>query len=285
MELKTERLVLRPLCAQDLDTCNEYAMDAQTCRYMLFLPNQTSDETLAFLRSCEESWRGERIDAFEFAVTLDGRHIGAVSVYMEDGYAELGWILNKAYQGKGYAFEAARAMMDFAIEVLDCDRIVAHCDTRNAPSYRLMEKLGMRRVGENEREYPDERGAAREYEYEWRSGFAPNGEDRKPFSLDRMHEIQTELQAKYFDKWGGLSPQQSVRTLLWMMGEAGEVADIIKKKGENAIMNDAQIRRDFVEEMCDVLMYFNDLMLCFGITPEELETVYEAKHARNMKRW
>ena len=109
--------------------------------------------------------------------------------------------------------------------------------------------------------------------------------ERKPFSLNRMHEIQTELQARYFDKWGGLSPERSVRTLLWMMGEAGEVADIIKKKGENSIMNDPEIRHDFVEEMCDVLMYFNDLMLCYDITPEELEAVYEAKHRRNMKRW
>ncbi len=109
--------------------------------------------------------------------------------------------------------------------------------------------------------------------------------ERKPFSLSRMQEIQTELQAKYFDKWGGLSPERSVRILLWMMGEAGEVADIIKKKGERAIMDDSDIRHDFVEEMCDVMMYFNDLMLCYGITPEEMEAVYEAKHRRNMKRW
>jgi len=281
MELKTERLVLRPLGTQDLNTCNEYAMDAETCKYMLFLPNHTSEETLAFLQGCEAGWRQDPITSFEFAITLDGRHIGAVSVSKEDYGMEMGWILHKAYQGNGYAYEAARALIDFAIEVLDADRIVAHCDTRNAPSYRLMEKLGMRRVAEDEREYPDERGAAREYTYEW----THSEPERKPFSLNRMHEIQTELQAKYFDKWGGLSPERSVRTLLWMMGEAGEVADIIKKKGEKAIMNDPQIRHDFVEEMCDVLMYFNDLMLCYGITPEELEAVYEAKHTRNMNRW
>lgn len=281
MELKTERLVLRPLGVQDLDTCNEYAMDAQTCQYMIYLPNQTSGDTLAFLHNCEADWQQDPIKAFEFAITLEGRHIGAVSLTKEEYGMEMGWILNQDYQGEGYAYEAACALMDFAIEVLDAERIVAHCDTRNAPSWRLMEKLGMQRVVEGEREYPDERGIAREYEYEWKHS-KPEGQ---PFSLNRMHEIQTELQAKYFDKWGGLSPEHGVRTLLWMMGEAGEVADIIKKKGEKAIMNDPQIRHDFVEEMCDVLMYFNDLMLCFGITPEELQDVYEAKHARNMKRW
>lgn len=168
MELKTERLVLRPLGTQDLDTCNEYALDADTCRYMIYLPNRTSAETLAFLQGCEANWQQDPITAFEFAVTLDGRHIGAVSICKEEDGMEMGWILNKAYQGKGYAYEAARALMDFAVEVLDAQRTLAHCDTRNAPSYRLMEKLGMQRVGENEREYPDERGLAREYEYEWR---------------------------------------------------------------------------------------------------------------------
>ena len=167
MELKTGRLVLRPLCTGDLDTCNQYAMDAQTCRYMLFLPNHTSAETRAFLQCCEENWRQDPIERFEFAITLDGRHIGAVSLSREEAGMEIGWILNKAYQGQGYALEAARALMDFAENALGCGRIVAHCDTRNAPSYRLMEKLGMRRVGEWPRQYPDGRGLAREYEYEW----------------------------------------------------------------------------------------------------------------------
>lgn len=168
MELKTERLVLRPLGTQDLATCNAYAMDAQNCAYMLYLPNRSSDETLAFLRGCEESWRQNPIRTFEFAITLDGKHIGAASLFEEEGSMEIGWILTRAYQGKGYALEAARALMTFAAEVLDCGRITAHCDTRNVKSYRLMEKLGMRRTGEWERAYPDERGMAREYEYEWR---------------------------------------------------------------------------------------------------------------------
>ena len=46
-----------------------------------------------------------------------------------------------------------------------------------------------------------------------------------------------------------------------------------------------RFREHFVEELCDVLMYLNDVMLCYGISPEEMEQVYRAKHARNMKRW
>lgn len=107
----------------------------------------------------------------------------------------------------------------------------------------------------------------------------------KAFGLERMQEIQKELQAKYLERWGGLSPEKGINQLLWMMIEAGEMADIMKKEGVEAIVENRDIRAHFVEEVCDVLMYLNDVLLCFGITPEEVEAAYEAKHARNMKRW
>ena len=168
MELKTERLVLRPACAQDLDTYKAYAMDADTCRYMLFLPHHTQEEALASLQAFEANWHQEPVSAYEMAITLDGRHIGEITMFLEGDKATLGWILNQAYQGRGYAYEAARAVMDYAVNTLGYPRIVAHCDARNLPSQKLMEKLGMQRVREQTRTYPDERGTAVEYKYEWR---------------------------------------------------------------------------------------------------------------------
>ena len=70
-----------------------------------------------------------------------------------------------------------------------------------------------------------------------------------------------------------------------MIVEAGEVADIVKKEGNQEILKNPETRRRFVEELCDVMMYFNDLMLIYGIQPEELESVYREKHRRNMSRW
>lgn len=101
----------------------------------------------------------------------------------------------------------------------------------------------------------------------------------------KMQELQTELQEKYFEKWNGLSPEKAREKLLWMIVEAGEAADVIKKCGDSAILSDSEERRHFIEEMCDVLMYFNDVLLCYSITPEELETVYLEKHHKNMERW
>ncbi len=105
------------------------------------------------------------------------------------------------------------------------------------------------------------------------------------FGFEEMQGIQKELQEKYLDKWGGLSPKKGRDSLLWMMIEAGEAADIIKKQGDEAIVGGEQARHDFIEEMCDVMMYFNDVLLCYSITPEEVEKIYLEKHRRNMKRW
>ena len=70
-----------------------------------------------------------------------------------------------------------------------------------------------------------------------------------------------------------------------MMIEPGEIADVIKKCGDEQIMNNDEVRGYFIEEMCDTLMYFNDVMLCYNITPDELESKYIQKHDSNMKRW
>ena len=104
-------------------------------------------------------------------------------------------------------------------------------------------------------------------------------------NFPQMQKMQKELQEKYKAIWRPDTPENGARQLLWMYGEMAEVADIIKKKGEAAIMDDPQVRRHFVEEMCDVMMYFSDVMLCFGVTPEELADIYMQKHERNMKRW
>ena len=70
-----------------------------------------------------------------------------------------------------------------------------------------------------------------------------------------------------------------------MIGEIGEVIDIVKKNGGTKASADNDLRKNLIEEMADVLMYYNDVMLCYGITPEELKRSYIEKFEKNMKRW
>ena len=105
------------------------------------------------------------------------------------------------------------------------------------------------------------------------------------FGINEMLEMQTALQEKYKDKWEGISPETGKNKLLWMIGEAGEVIDIIKKNGDRPSCEDPFLRSRLVEELADVLMYYNDVLLCYGISAEELKASYTAKFERNMKRW
>lgn len=101
----------------------------------------------------------------------------------------------------------------------------------------------------------------------------------------QMQDMQRRLQEKYREKWTPLSPQTGQNSLLWLMIELGEAADIIKKEGNENIMKDPAVRKHFVEELSDVMMYYNDAMLCYDISVEELKEVYLEKHQRNMERW
>ena len=105
------------------------------------------------------------------------------------------------------------------------------------------------------------------------------------FSINEMLAMQQELQEKYKDKWESISPEAGKHKLLWMIGEIGEVIDVIKKNGETGTLDDAELRRQLVEELADVLMYYNDVLLCYGIDEAELKEVYSAKFEKNMKRW
>ena len=107
----------------------------------------------------------------------------------------------------------------------------------------------------------------------------------KDFSINEMQEMQSLLQDKYKDKWEPICPEVGKNKLLWMLGEIGEVIDIIKKNGGTKAADDVNIRKELVEELADVLMYYNDVLLCYGISAEELKEVYSEKFKRNMNRW
>ena len=104
-------------------------------------------------------------------------------------------------------------------------------------------------------------------------------------TLSAMQQMQAELQEHYRDRWGGLSPQDGRSHLLWLLAEAGEAAQVIKKQGDGAILAGGEARARFVEELCDVYMYLASTAMCYGISPQELTRAFLEKHRRNMARW
>ena len=105
------------------------------------------------------------------------------------------------------------------------------------------------------------------------------------FTISQMQSMQKDLQEKYKHKWEPICPEIGQNKLLWMIGEIGEVIDIVKKHGGGKASSDEGLRRHLVEELADVLMYYNDVLLCYGITADELKQAYTEKFHNNMQRW
>ena len=105
------------------------------------------------------------------------------------------------------------------------------------------------------------------------------------FTVNEMLLMQQKLQKQYEDKWEEICPEAGKHKLLWMVGEIGEVIDLVKKNSAPKLLDDKEVRSRLVEEMADVLMYYNDVLLCYGISEDELKEAYIAKFEKNMRRW
>lgn len=149
-ELHTARLRLRPFT--DADAAPLYALhsSAHVLRYWDSPPWTDRASISRFMAGCErmaEDGTGARV-AIERA--SDGAFLGWCTFNSWDPdfrSASLGFCLTQAAWGQGFATEAARAVLQWAFDALDLNRVQAECDTRNAASARVLEKLGFVREG------------------------------------------------------------------------------------------------------------------------------------------
>ena len=151
LPLETARLILREFRESDLDDIHAYGSDPEVTRFMLWGPN-TPEVSRQFLdRMLEEQQRWPRASV-SMAVELiaERRIIGATHLAIIDETnraGEIGYTFGRPYWGHGFGAEAAEAMLRQAFEGLRLRRVIATCDARNTRSWRLMEKLGLRREG------------------------------------------------------------------------------------------------------------------------------------------
>lgn len=103
-------------------------------------------------------------------------------------------------------------------------------------------------------------------------------------SFSEMMQMQRDLHALHEGEWEPLDREHAIYSMLWMIEEIGEATAIIKKKRWDAIVEDAQVRAMFLEEMSDVLMYFTDTLIRLEVTPEEIGKAYIKKHLKNKGR-
>ena len=153
MIIETERLILRPFVESDAEDVFEYLHEPMVNCFACMK-----------LKSLEEARKEMKERAGEteyyFAIVLKetGKVIGEIDAYPEAGEPHADesdpkdtfspcWMLNKAYHGKGYAYETAYAFFDYLFRDKGARRIYAYTEDYNLPSQHLCKKLGMRREG------------------------------------------------------------------------------------------------------------------------------------------
>lgn len=138
--LETERLILRLPVPDDFEAFHSWGSNPENTRYMTWGPNN-EEQTKEFLAGVKPGR--------DFAVVLKETNavIGSCGIYPNDtGYmGELGWILHKDYWKKGYGTELGKALVKYGFEDLKLGRIQAPCAAVNYGSYRVMERIGMKR--------------------------------------------------------------------------------------------------------------------------------------------
>lgn len=146
----TARLRLRPLGPDDTDDLLAYLSLPEVCRYVPFEPMDRARVTA----NLAGQWARHQITTDGEGIVLGaelaetGRVVGGFNLWFhsaEHRSGEIGWTLNPAHEGRGYATEAAHAILHLAFDGLGLHRVVARVDARNEPSLRLADRLGMRR--------------------------------------------------------------------------------------------------------------------------------------------
>jgi RimJ/RimL family protein N-acetyltransferase len=150
--IETERLLLRPLDPTgDVAALHAYQSLPEVCRYLPFEP-RTREQIVERLRDPDRvRWALlEPGQALDLAIVLrdSGELIGDILLMWHDATnAEIGYVVHPAHHGRGYATEAARAMLALAFDPahgLELHRVSARIDQRNPASAAVLTKLGMR---------------------------------------------------------------------------------------------------------------------------------------------
>lgn len=152
MKIETERLILRPFLEGDAEDLFEYLNEPAVNCFIDMKLNSIEEARKEVLKRSLET-------EYYFAIVLkeSGKVIGEIDAYQEpadehgadsrmDTFSPC-WMLNKAYHGKGYAYEAAHAFFDYLFKDKGARRIYAYTEDYNIPSRHLCEKLGMRQEG------------------------------------------------------------------------------------------------------------------------------------------
>lgn len=140
--IETDRLIIRKFREDDWRDLYEYLSDEQV---VLFEPYDVYTE-----EACKEeaAYRANSKSFWAVCLKETGKLIGNIYFEKQDFDTwELGYVFNTKFQKQGYATESAERIIDYAFKELNARRVIAMCNPKNEPSWKLLERLKMRREG------------------------------------------------------------------------------------------------------------------------------------------
>ncbi len=148
--LDTERLTLRKMKTCDTDDMYEYARLPEVTQYLTWTEHPNKIYTHRYLEYIKDQYANG--DFYDWALILkeNGKMIGTcgfTAFDVQNNCAEIGYVVNPQYRGKGYAPEAVREIMRFGFMDLNLHRITARYIDGNSASFSVMKKCGMRYEG------------------------------------------------------------------------------------------------------------------------------------------
>ena len=145
LPIETSPLRLRPLALADLPAVHALDADPAVVRWLYDDPRSLGESRRALQRRLDRNPEtGLTLAVETLGEAAFAGHVG-LTVSSQHRQGEIGFIFSPAHQGKGYATEAARAMLRLAFTAYGLHRVVGRAEARNVASARVLEKLGMRR--------------------------------------------------------------------------------------------------------------------------------------------
>jgi len=150
MHLETERLLIRDIILADKLTIFNYRSDPEANKFQNWIPETLEDVEQFIQRNNKEFNQPE--SWYQVLITEKDTEavIGDIGIHFfgaENLQVELGITLNKDFQGRGYAFEALKGVINFLFNDMKKHRIMASVDPENIDSLKLMERIGFRKEG------------------------------------------------------------------------------------------------------------------------------------------
>jgi RimJ/RimL family protein N-acetyltransferase len=144
--LTTDRLLLRPFRHEDIDAYAAFCADPEVMRFLGDGGTLARDDAWRQMAMLAGHWTLRGYGMWVLEERASGSFVGRAGLHYPDGWPEpeIGWALARPFWGRGLAYEAGRAAMDYAFMQLGWKRAISLIDAANTRSIRLAERLGER---------------------------------------------------------------------------------------------------------------------------------------------